>query len=194
MHTVEVFSSGRPAAQQRTASSSSRRSLRLVRKLIAKKGELLQSAASVVLMAIALLVFSYTTVHLIRTLPRKPIADVAVTAVSGVMFAIIIMEIKRTVLDESGLKLKPFLTLGIISSVREVLTVGAKLSLQGDKAPTATIHNELLEMGVNTAVVLGLVCSLVLIRWMDGRSFEGCTPKGIVPPQPKARATDFVAR
>jgi len=40
---------------------------------------------------------------------------------------------------------------------------GARLSLAGDKAPSA-LRNALLELGVNAGVVLGLATALVLIR------------------------------
>jgi hypothetical protein len=62
------------------------------------------------------------------------------------------------------------LIIGIISAVREILTVGARLSLQGAvHEPSSTVvHNALLELGVNAAVVVGLALSLVLIRRLAG--------------------------
>ncbi len=55
------------------------------------------------------------------------------------------------------------LIIGIVSATREILTVGARLSLAGDKAPSA-LRDALLELGVNAGVVLGLATALVLIR------------------------------
>jgi len=54
------------------------------------------------------------------------------------------------------------LIIGIVSA-REIRTVGARLSLAGDKAPSA-LRNALLELGVHAGVVLGLATALVLIR------------------------------
>lgn len=76
----------------------------------------------------------------------------------------------RTVLahfDRGGLQLQPFLIIGIISAVREVLTVGARLSLAGsaNQPPAAAVvHDALLELSVNAAVVVCLAAALVLVR------------------------------
>ena len=42
-------------------------------------------------------------------------------------------------------------------------SIGARLSLAGDNAPSA-LRNALLELGVNAGAVLGLATALVLIR------------------------------
>jgi uncharacterized membrane protein (DUF373 family) len=97
-------------------------------------------------------------------------ASAATTAVNGVLFAIIVLEVMRTVIahfDRGGLQLQPFLIIGIISAVRGILAVGARLSLQGGQTRNA-VHDALLELGVNAAVVVGLALSLVLIRRLAG--------------------------
>lgn len=76
------------------------------------------------------------------------------------------MEVLRTVVahfEYTGFQLQPFLIIGIFSATREILTVGARLSLEGDKAPSA-LRSALLEGGVNAGVVLGLALALVLVR------------------------------
>ncbi len=90
-------------------------------------------------------------------------------AVNGVLFVIIIMEILRTVMahfDDAGLQLKPFLTIGIISAVRHILTLGAKASLGAKESPDAFEHTQ-IELSVNAAVVLVLVVALILVRRTD---------------------------
>jgi len=58
----------------------------------------------------------------------------------------------------------PSLTLrGLMVSIKPGTRHGARLSLAGDKAPSA-LRNALLELGVNAGVVLGLATALVLIR------------------------------
>jgi len=59
--------------------------------------------------------------------------------------------------------LQPFLIIGIISATREILSVGARLSLQGEQTAAAT-RTTLLELGVNSGVVLSLAAALVLVR------------------------------
>jgi hypothetical protein len=46
--------------------------------------------------------------------------------------------------------------------VRHILTVGANLTLA--HVSVSALHNSLLELGVNAAVVLALVVALVLVR------------------------------
>src|ERR1700730_17239408 len=125
--------------------------------------DLIHYAVALVLLAVASIVLYHTAYDLARS--NQPFAAAATTAVNGVLFAIIVIEVMRTVIahfEKGGLQLQPFLIIGIISAVRGILTVGARLSLQGS-TPTA-VHDALLELGVNAAVVVGLSFSLVLIR------------------------------
>jgi uncharacterized membrane protein (DUF373 family) len=138
--------------------------------------DLVHYAVAVVLIVVAAVVL-YNTAHtLIHDLIHKSAREVpaaATTAVNGVLFAIIVLEVMRTVVahfEQAGLQLQPFLIIGIISAVREILTVGARLSLLGNKGEptTAMVNHALLELGVNAAVVLGLAGALVLIRRLGG--------------------------
>jgi hypothetical protein len=89
----------------------------------------------------------------------------------------IVIEVMRTVVahfERGGLQLQPFLIIGIISAVRGILTVGAHLSL-GDTAGTS-VHDAVLELGVNAAVVVGLALSLVLVRRLAGMGHDQVAP------------------
>jgi uncharacterized membrane protein (DUF373 family) len=96
------------------------------------------------------------------------------TAVDGVLFVVIVLEIFRTVIahfEKGGFQLKPFLIIGIISAVRHVLTVGARLSIQSQNADASQSSTQfthsLWELGINAGVVLALVIGLVLIKRSD---------------------------
>jgi len=130
----------------------------------------------IVLMGVAVVVLFHTTYDLLAT--RQPTAQAATAAVNGVLFAIIIMEVMRTVMahfERGGLQLQPFLIIGIISAVREILSVGAHLSLQAGAQNGQAVRLALLELAVNGAVVVGLAASLVLIRRLAG--MHGMTPR-----------------
>jgi uncharacterized membrane protein (DUF373 family) len=119
-----------------------------------------------VLMIVAGVVLYHTLCGLLS--PKEPVTQAAISAVNGGLFAIIIIEVIRTVMihvASDGLKLEPFLRVGIISAVREILSVGAHLSLQssGHDGGAAMVHLALLELGVNGAVVVGLAASSLLI-------------------------------
>ena len=59
---------------------------------------------------------------------------------------------------EGGFQLKPFLIIGIVSGVRHVLTAGARTALD------THFNKIMIELGVNTGIVVGLVVALVLVH------------------------------
>ena len=64
-------------------------------------------------------------------------------------------------LEGGGFQLQPFLVIGIISATRDILTVGAELSLVGEQTP---LVRTMTELGVNAGVVVALPVALVLVR------------------------------
>ncbi len=56
----------------------------------------------------------------------------------------------------------PFLVIGIISATRDILTVGAELSLTGGSGPP--LGRSMTELAVNAGGVLALAVALVLVR------------------------------
>jgi uncharacterized membrane protein (DUF373 family) len=134
--------------------------------------DIVHYGVALVLVGVAAVVVFHTISTLATT--REAFTQAATTAVDGVLFAIIIMEVMRTVMahfDRGGLQLQPFLIIGIISAVREILSVGAHLSLQASGQDTpSVIHVALLELAVNGGLVLGLAGALVLIRRLAGMS------------------------
>ena len=86
-------------------------------------------------------------------------------AVNSVLFIVVILELLRTVvarLEGGGFQLQPFLVIGIISATRDILTVGAELSLTGGSGPP--LGRSMTELAVNAGVVLALAVALVLVR------------------------------
>ena len=119
-------------------------------------------AVAAVLVALAI-VLLYRTVSDALT-SDQVFSTAMTTAVNGVLFVVIVLEIYRTVvahLEGGGFQLRPFLVIGIISAVRHILLIGAQ-SLSADKG-NAFDHAQ-IELGVNAAVALGLVIALVLLQ------------------------------
>jgi uncharacterized membrane protein (DUF373 family) len=130
-------------------------------------------AVAVALLAVAVIVL-WHAVYDLATI-RQTFVGATTTAVNGVLFTIIILEVVRTVithLEHGGLQLQPFLVIGTISAVRSILAVGARLSLQGtEHEPSqSVVQTALLELGVNSAVVVGLALALVLVRRLAAMS------------------------
>ena len=118
----------------------------------------------VLLFGVAGIVLYRTTDTLLNS--HDPFPGNVTTVINGALFVIIVMEVLRTVVahfEKTGFQLQPFLIIGIISATREILSVGARLSLQGEGS-TGALHAALLELAVNSAVVLGLATALVLVR------------------------------
>jgi uncharacterized membrane protein (DUF373 family) len=131
----------------------------------------LHYAVAVVLLAIAVIVLWHSVYDLV--ISDQAFVNAATTALNGVLFTIILLEVMRTVvahLQEGGVQLQPFLVIGTISAVRSILAVGARLSLEGTQHEPAprVVHTALLELGVNSAVVVGLALALVLVRRVAG--------------------------
>lgn len=132
--------------------------------LLGAAEDAIYALVAAVLLAIAGAVLYRTTADLLTTSQLFPAG--VTDATNELLFVIIIMEILRTVVAHfrgGGFQLKPFLIIGIISAVRHVLSVGARLSLATETAPPR-VRLALLELGVNAAVVLALVVALVLVR------------------------------
>jgi len=118
----------------------------------------------VLLFVVAGIVLYRTGVTLVHG--DEPFPGNVTTVINGALFVIIVMEVLRTVVahfEKTGFQLQPFLIIGIISATREILSVGARLSLQGEQTAAAT-RTTLLELGVNSGVVLSLAAALVLVR------------------------------
>jgi hypothetical protein len=61
-----------------------------------------------------------------------------------------------------GCPFQPFLVIGIISATRDILTIGAELSLTGGSGPQ--LGRSMTELAVNAGGVLALAAALVLVR------------------------------
>ncbi len=150
------------------------------RSLLERAEDIVHYVVAGILMAVAIYMLIDTMRTLTVSMTKASFPAAATNAVNGVLFAVIIVEITRTVLshfDNKGLQLQPFLIIGIVSAVRGVLSVGARLSLNDMGAKQ--VDTSLLELGINAAVVLGLAASLVLIRrYGSSPATEGATPAG----------------
>jgi len=95
---------------------------------------------------------------------QEPFALTVTRSVNSVLFVVVVLELVRTIvarLEGGGFQLQPFLVIGIISATRDILTVGAELSLVGRRLPLAPA---MMELGVNAGVAVALSVALVLVR------------------------------
>jgi uncharacterized membrane protein (DUF373 family) len=118
---------------------------------------------ALMLLAVTAIVLYQTAVHLIDN--RHHFAIQVTQGINDVLFVVIVLELLRTVvahLETDDFQLKSFLIVGIISAVRHILGVGARITLTGTPTHDAFIRAQ-IELGVGAAVVLGLAISFLLI-------------------------------
>ncbi|HWF52022.1 MAG TPA: phosphate-starvation-inducible PsiE family protein [Solirubrobacteraceae bacterium] len=84
----------------------------------------LNYALALVLLVVAAIVLWHTAYELATS--RQPFLTATTTAMNGVLFTIIVLEVFRTVVEHlkhGGVQLQPFLIIGTISAVRSILAV-----------------------------------------------------------------------
>ena len=102
-------------------------------------------------------------------------AQAIIELVSGLLLVLIIMEMLGTVihyLQVHATSLRPFLFIGIISATRSILSIGARLSVEGFNLRETDFTHAMIELGVSAAVILALGITLKLLNGMfeDGES------------------------
>ena len=131
---------------------------------IDKLEDTLHGFLGIVLFIISVLAAGYTLKRLIETRPFFPLG--MIQGINDILFVVIILEIMRTVIvrfTDGIFQLDNFLIIGVIAAVRHILTVGASLTMEKKKT-TEYFNRALMEMGVNTGIVLALVFALFLAR------------------------------
>ena len=99
-------------------------------------------------------------------MPVQGFYPAAITLINDLLLVIILLELFRTVLgflQSDRIRLEPFLHVGVIASVRRILTAGAELSHLQDISPE-TFRNYMMDLGLHVVVILVLMIALYLIR------------------------------
>jgi len=123
-----------------------------------------QYGVALVLLVVAVVVLVRTAGDFLTAQSNYP--QSLISAIDGVLVVIIVVDVLRTVLthfEGSGFPLQPFLIIGIISAVRDILSVSARLALQGPVSG-ASFERLAIELGVSSGVALALAGALVLTQ------------------------------
>jgi uncharacterized membrane protein (DUF373 family) len=132
--------------------------------IIDRLEEVAHYLVALMLLAITGIVLYRSGVHLIEN--RHHFAVQVTQGINDVLFVVIVLELLRTVvahLETNDFQLKSFLIVGIISAVRHILGVGARITLTGTPTHEAFVRAQ-VELGVGAAVVLALAVSFLLIN------------------------------
>jgi len=90
-----------------------------------------------------------------------------VAAIDGILVVIIVLDIAHTVfghLRASVFPVRPFLVIGILAGVRDILSASAHLTLSGPLTQT-NFNDTLISLGVGVGVVLILLLGLLVLRF-----------------------------
>ncbi len=88
-------------------------------------------------LVVGMLVFGYSWFSFVQTVEQN-FLSATITLLNDLLFVIILLELFRTVLgflQHDRIRLEPFLHVGVIASVRRILTAGAEFSHQ-DNVPS----------------------------------------------------------
>jgi uncharacterized membrane protein (DUF373 family) len=97
---------------------------------------------------------------------RENVPRAVLVLMNELLLVVILLELFRTVINfmkSRTISLEPFLYVGIIASVRRLLTIGAEITLQVE-VPEIRFNQYLFDAMVNVGVVLALVAALYIHR------------------------------
>jgi uncharacterized membrane protein (DUF373 family) len=136
------------------------------------------------LFIVALGAVIFTVERLLTTAPFYP--NGMLQAINDILFVVIILEIARTVIarfNTGFYQLSRFLVIGVIASVRHILSVGSSLTLSIGKTPEA-FERGIIELLVNGGIVIALVLAIFMTRRAEQE------PKAELRSRKKARKAD----
>jgi uncharacterized membrane protein (DUF373 family) len=146
--------------------------------------DLFHVVLTVLLFLVALGAVFFTVVRLVTTTPFFPAG--MLQAVNDILFVVIILEIARTVIARfnSGFyQLSRFLIIGVVASVRHILSVGSSLTLSSGKTAEA-FDRGIIELIVNGGIVIALVIAIFVTRQAEAATAPGARGQAPLAPAP----------
>lgn len=128
--------------------------------------DLLQCIAGFLLAGLAVVLLYHSALAFQDMFSPATYQDAVLRAVHDILLVMIVLELLWTVLAylrEHTVPLEPFLFVGIISSVRKLLLIGAQMSIEHQTPQVVNL--QLREMAIHGGLVFVLIVGLVLVRW-----------------------------
>ncbi len=98
--------------------------------------------------------------------------DTVISAIDGILVVIILIDLVNTVfrhMRSSEFPVRPFLVIGILAGVREILSASARLALSPHLMST-NFHDTIITLGIGVGVVLVLVVALFILGATERRA------------------------
>ena len=134
--------------------------------LLSNLDDLLQCVAGFLLAGVAVVLLYHSALIFQDMFSPHTYQQAVLSAIHDILLVMIVLELLWTVLAylrEHTVPLEPFLFVGIISSIRKLLLIGAQMSIEHQSAEV--VHLQLQEMLTHGGLVFVLIVGLVLVRW-----------------------------
>ncbi|MEO5837371.1 MAG: phosphate-starvation-inducible PsiE family protein [Acidimicrobiales bacterium] len=129
--------------------------------------------AGVLLVATSVAVLAVVGYHLASDLDDG-VETAAISALDGLLLVFILLELLagvRATMVERKLVAEPFLIIGIIASIKEIIVIALKT--EGDRGSQQSFDNAMTEMAVLGALVVLLAVASFLVRRKEREPTEG---------------------
>ena len=139
--------------------------LRGVDKALHLGEDVLYAAAGVLLLVGALAVLGSTGYHMVTDLSHG-VSDAVAEALDGLLLVFILLELlaaTRAIMAEHSLVAEPFLIVGIIASIKEIVVL-ALIAQDELGKPGDGFENAMVEIGALGVIVLLLAIAMYLVR------------------------------
>lgn len=123
----------------------------------------IEYAIVVSLLLVAGIVLVRTVVIFIRHWSTFP--DSVVSAIDGILVVIILLDLVSTVfrhMRSSEFPVRPFLVIGILAGVREILSSSARLTLSRNLS-TSSFHDTIITLSIGVGMVVFLLIGLFIL-------------------------------
>lgn len=131
---------------------------------------MLQGAVATSLVVVAVVVLVRTLVTFLGEPGNYPTS--LISALDGILVVIILVDILHTVithLHDVRVPLRPFLVIGVLAGIRDILSASARLELTGHQSPV-NFNQSVIELGVGVGVVVVLLAGLVILGFASRTS------------------------
>ena len=131
---------------------------------------LIYIAVGVVFLVAAIAMLIHSVTDFVNLIQRDDVPNAVVTTVNDLLLVIIIMEVLRTVLSylkTPRISLRPFLIVAAISATRQILSIGAHMSVAGEAITPERFTQLMTDMIVNAGVILLIAFALFLTSRLD---------------------------
>ncbi len=136
--------------------------------ILEKFDDIIQITVAVIIFAVAGIVLVVAGIHFVMHF-RDEFSYALIMFIHELLMIMILLELVYTIitfLKEHTIPLEPFIVIGIISSLRKLLTIGAQMSISESQTVMAeqAFQHYVIELILNTGIVFVLVVALYIIR------------------------------